>query len=414
MPETYVYVIINVMKNFAVLIAFTFIVLLFTVKGVYAENLSSQNYILKDPEVVTVSGSSDSSNYSILIESAPFVGNNISSSLYKTGTGQGYTFMANVPKISCLDTSSDGTSSCTLPSGQGMVQECGEGGCYDRAKIEIDAQNNPTDTLYIIEISFDNWTTVLNVDGTTHSIETSATKTIADYKTKADWEGAPYQSWNILGLTPNEIYAVRIRALNGDFTESGNSPVRKFKTSNMSVFFDIDIGATEVAESNPPYVLSMGTLSVTTYTTPTDRIYVDLSTNARSGTSIYVEDLYAGLYSTSYTIPSATEDLSLPASEDGYGLKVNYLSQATPNMGYMRPSNLYSTISDSLVGVISQSPTSQRIFCSHTSNSSNCDSGLLGPVLDGRGGINVLGRATINTPAGTYIDTLTFTAISTW
>lgn len=403
------------MKRIVVFITITFTVL-FTFKIVYAENLSSQNYILKDPEVVTVSGSSDSTNYSILVESAPFVGNNISSNLYKTGTGQGYTFMANVPKISCFEAQSDGTSLCTLPAGQGMVQECGESGCYDRAKIEIDTQNNPTDTLYIIEISFDNWTTVLNVDGTTHSIETSATKTIADYKTKADWEGAPYQSWNILGLTPNTTYQTRIRALNGDFTESGNSPLASATTANTSVFFDIDIGATEVVENNPPYELSMGTLSVTTYTTPTDRIYVDLSTNARSGTSIYVEDIYNGLYSSSssYTIPSNTEDLSLPASEDGYGLKVNYLSQASTNMGYMRPSNLYSTINDSSVGAISQSPTMQRIFCSHTSNSSNCDSGILGPVLDGRGGINVLGRATVNTPAGTYIDTLTFTAVSAW
>ncbi len=187
---------------------------------------------------------------------------------YKLGTGQGYTIMANVPTVASFNTND--------------ISLCGEGGCYDRARFEIDTQSNPSDTLYLVEISSDNWTTVQCLDGDTHLPKPIADKDINDYLTQGAWQAGTWSGLNILGLQSNTTYQLRIRALNGDFTESEPGPSTEARTNNPTIVFDLDIDDANggIIQSCVSGHVDNGDGTCTaTYSTPTEDGFIDGSWN---------------------------------------------------------------------------------------------------------------------------------------
>lgn len=386
---------------------------------VFAESLDSTNYKLLDPQIGAVSGTSASDNYAILVQGGSGIGlGEISSSLYKLGSGQGFTFMANVPKVSCFETvTTSMTTDCvSLPANNGMVGECGEGGCYDRAMLQIDTQANPTDTLYSIQLSSDNWATTYILDGTTRTLKAASSKSIADYKTKAQWEGSPWNRYNILGLQPDTEYKVRLTALHGDFTESSPGPEAIATTGVPTTVFDLDITPDISGTSTAPYSVNLGGVSPESYTFQTnERIKLSVSTNLQVGVSVFLQDEYSGLrsQSTSFTLESDDEDLANPASGDGFGLQFTESDEAAASEGYIVPSAVYA-VSGTNVGAIS-SIAATRVLCTLTSPSGTCGVDSQTWVTDGRALFTLGLRASILAPAvADYEDTLTFTIMGGW
>lgn len=319
------------------------------------------------------------------------------SSSYMMYNDPQHAFTAAVPQVGCFETTTDGYSNCTTGPAElttgGMVAICGEGGCYNRGRFEIVTNNNPTDTLYSIEVSIDNFVSDLQyVDGLTYRLESNSTHNIDDFKTKSDWET---ETFNIQGLDASTTYYIRIAALHGTFTQSDTSPVSNATTSAGVLFFDIDIAIESgvSTESLHPYTVSFtgsselvgGTAAVTA----TQRIWLDASCNSEGGFAIVIQGKNGGLYSptTSQTIESHNMDLDLASS--GFGLQSGYIDyDDNPSLGTIVATTSYAG-SINNVGEVSTTPT--KVY--------EAD----GPIVNGRMALKLIAKpGTDKTPANDY------------
>ncbi len=380
------------------------------------QQLDSTNYRLLDPTVDSGGGAGDSTNYSLLASVGnPTADARLESGSYALGSGFPSGIMANVPLLICAEGNTDtaGSDCLHLPNAAGMDGECGTPGCYDRGKVEIDRQNNPIDTLYLVRLvnQTNSVTYYLQSD---HSIST--TYDVADYMTICQLQGrdpgdtacddsgdgnwnADLQSSNIYGLRAATQYTVSARALSGDFTETQFSPTLNLQTENPSLVMDLDIGPTIAASTLAPHTVSLGSLSPSTVATAADQIWLDLGTNAAGGMNTYVRDLNNGLLSTPNLIASASADLAVAAS--GFGLKTSSTTQAA--LGPLQRAATYNTGGADQVGGLS---TSDALILFTDELSTN-----RGPLADGRAGLLVKAKAANTTPSGSYSDIITFTMI---
>ncbi len=370
-----------------------------------ADDVDSTNYIIKDLTVGSGGGEDESSSNYRLVQS---IGDNLNddrfdSSNYKLGIGTPLNWMATAPSIVCFETTTDGSTSCSDAdvNPDGMVMLCGDGGCYDKARFELNSENNPSDTLYSIQITTDSgWSSWDYIDGATFMVENSSNHDINDYLTETSWEGT-VSSFNVLGLSCGTTYYLRATALHGDFTESDPGPDSSATTSYPQITFDIDIAniGGSGSETSSPYSIDLGQISIGSVTTATDLIWLDLGSNASGGAVISVLDNYTGLYSptTSYTISSSDSDLD--SASEGYGLQ-EYSSTVT----YLGPLSVESAFGNggNTVGGISTTPA--NIY--NTSSK---------PIYGGRSSLYVKAKASNNAEAASdYEDEITFRVVGTY
>lgn len=323
---------------------------------------SSTNYRLDAYGFGAGGDSISSTNYSlegILGETS----GNQSSTNYKAQSGLLYMQMANVPNAPTLSNPDDS---------------------YNSLLIVLDTSNNPTDSTFAIAITDDNWVTTewVQDDGTV-----GPTLGPEDFQTYAAWGGG--SGSNIIGLAESTTYKVKVKARQGNYTETPLGPEATSATESPYLSFDIDVSPTD-SESSPPYIVSMGTLAVGSVTTANDKIWVDFETNAQNGGMVFVYGLNDGLRSSAvnYTIDSVTADLA--SSAEGFGIREN----TATNLSFVSP---YNVTSDN-VGVVD---TTIRELLS----SSNA------PVVSGRASVLVKAKPENTTPASTdYTDTLTLIA----
>jgi hypothetical protein len=374
----------------------------------YAKELDSTNY--KIVGATTKQGGltqTTDGDYSALLEIGRISNNprNYSTN-YKMFTSPEEAFLPAVPEVSCFETTTSGSSNCTtgpteLTTG-GMVAICGPSGCYDKARFEIDINDNPSDTLYAVMISEDNFgSDIRYIDGSTFWPETQSTHNLSDFLSKADWET---EDFNIKGLQSSTTYYIRIFALKGDFTQTEPGPVANATTSGGSIFFDIDIddetGVT--TETASPYSISFtgayeligGSAAVTAG----DRIWLDAGTNSSGGFALIVRGLNGGLKSntTGQTIVSATTNLDV--SSDGFGLQSEYIAKDSyPYLGTISATTDYSG-SGNYVGIVGTTAT--KVYESST------------PVYNGRMALKVIAKPGIDKTAATdYQETIYFVLI---
>jgi len=386
---------------------------------IYAQSqeLTSSNYKILDPTVDAGGGVSTSTNYDLIFSVEPTADARLTSSSYAIGSGFPNGKLANVPKIRCAEsTTTSGTTTCiNFPNANGAQGECGTPGCYDRIKVEIDHQNNPIDTLYLVS---------LVLSGTTYYVQSdhtlSATFDINDFMTICGLEGkdtrtgsdcensaggqwnADYQSYNVYGLRPGATYTVSAAALSGDFTGTQFGPTTNVTLEYPRITFDIDIAGTGgvATETAAPYSIALGTLT-TSPSTATNRIWLDLNTNVIEGMATYVKDVNDGLLSGANLIPSSFEDLAVD-TDGGYGLKVETSTQSA--LGPIVRSSNYDTFGGNEVGGLSTVYSS--IFSSYTSSPNT------GQVSGGRTSTMVKAKIITSTPAGLYTDTIIFLMIT--
>lgn len=328
---------------------------------------ASTNYKLDSLEFGAAGGAGQSANYyqeTVLGEAVADTGQ---SPNFKIGEGLLFAQQSNAPTLTIQNTSN----------------------WYNKLKITINTQNNPSDTKYVIAVSTDNFATTQYVQSDN---TIGATLGPEDIRTYASFGGA--SGFNVIGLSPNTTYYVKAKAQQGKFTESPYGPVVSAATSQVSLDFDIDVASSD-SETAPPYTLSLGSLTLGSVTTASNKIWVDLDTNADYGGYVYVYSSNGGLKSSAlnYTITSATADLS--SVNSGFGIQNSSITQS--GGGPFTVLSPYNGTSNN-VGVVD---TTIRETL-HTSSS---------PITAGRASFLVKAKASTTTPAATdYSETITLIA----
>jgi len=381
-----------------------------------AQKMTSTNYDILEPTLDAGAGVTESANYGLLITVDPTAFAKLESTNYKINSGVPSTFQASVPEINCFETTTDsGSSTCSYVGANGMQGVCGEPGCHDRAKIEIDDQNNPYDTLYLVRIIDDDTSTTYYLQSD-YSISTSFD--INDFLDQCDLEGidpdeptcdtgegredTDLQKSNIIGLRSNTQYTVDVIALHGDYTGSGFSPTATATTEDVTLVLDLDVAIADT-ETAAPYSIDLGALTSVATSTPAESIWIDLGTNNAGGINLYVTDLQDGLYqsATTTTIPSETEDIDDGGNTNGgYGLKTLSVSESA--LGPLKNSGtIYVTAGSNEVGKL-DSTVNELILYTNTTG------GTYGQINEGRGKIAVKAKSSTTNPSGTYVDTIIF------
>lgn len=384
-----------------------------------AQDLDSSNYRLLAPSLDSNTGNSDSSNYSLLSNSSPVNDYIASSSNYTYSGGMSAFIEAKVPSVSCFETSTNsGTTSClNIPGSDGMRGVCSEPGCYDRAKVEINTEDNPDDVRYAIQIATNPaFTTGVQYIGGSNRFPKS-NLTLADFLNKCEWEGtiyssycvgsnATYQKFNILGLTPGTLYYLRVAALKGatsaaEYTQSDWSASVTATTQNTSLTFDIDIAPNTYTSSTPPYELSAINIIPETTFTSSDYIIFKTTTNALNGIFVALSVSSADLVNilTGSTTPSISGDLDSASS--GFGLRNDSTTNSQTNSGNLGTITINSSPID-----YTDTGAANRVGGPTTTSTAIFNSNLL-PLLNGVAGFKLKVKSDFSKPAGEYNQTLT-------
>jgi hypothetical protein len=308
---------------------------------------------------------SSSSNYRINGIAGEAAGNS-SSSNYNLGAGETYVKQAHVPTIALANNAR----------------------WYNKLLVTIGTENNPSDTLYAIAISSDNFATTQYVKS---DLTVGSALVLSDYHTYAAL-GSGSGAY-IRGLTPGTVYTVKAKAIHGSFTETGWGPTASAATQYPQLTFDIDIAPTDTSTS-PPYQVNMGDLLAGTVVSATDKIWVSFDTNAESGGTVYASGQYSGLHSaaTTYTISTLTGDIS--AQPEGFGVQG---SSATQSSG--GPFALLSPYDGSGQNVGSVTSSLAEVFRATA------------PVISARGSVVLKAKSQANTAsASDYTEILTLLA----
>ncbi len=269
--------------NMYIKILLLFILFIALVPATFA-GPTSTNYELKD---YTFGGGgtakSNSTNYSVFGVAGEVEFGKPGSANYKAGTGLIYTMQANVPP----------SPTFTNPATN-----------YDRLKFIIQTGGNPSDALFAIAISTDNFvadTKYVQNDNTVGTVLGSE-----DWQTYANWGGAGGKF--VRTLAANTTYQVKVAAKRGNFTESGYGPTASATTSNPSLTFGISSSTLTFANLN----------SANSYTDSTKTTVLTTSTNAYNGYTIYGRN--TGLLTFgSETIPAFASPTSAPTVWSGTG-----------------------------------------------------------------------------------------------
>jgi hypothetical protein len=258
---------------------------------------------------------------------------------------------------------------------------------YNKLKFIVVPGANASDTKFSIAISSDNFVTTqyIKIDDTVTSV-----KSLTDYQTYAAWGGASGQF--VVGLTPSTTYKIKVSAMQGNFTETQYGPTASAATVAPSITFDLDTAAADT-ETAPPYSVSFTNLLAGTVVGSTEKIWIDLDTNAESGAGVFIASLNGGLRSSrlSFTITSATADLASASS--GYGAQGLSVTQGSG--GPLALSSPYNGAGQN-VGIIN---STIRQLLSTTA-----------PITAGRASVQIKAKASNTTPSSSdYGDTLTIT-----
>jgi len=266
----------------------------------FASNPTSTNFTLKAYEFGSGGDSTTSTNFNLNSTIGTQNGNDSSSANFKLKSGQKTTQEANVAIAPTF----------TNPSSE-----------YRRLKITIDVSGNASDTLYAVAISPDGFV------GTTNYIKADstvgATLTLADYRSYASWGGAS-GTW-VNDLSSNTTYTVKVRAFQGDFSETPYGPTSSAATVLPTLTFSV----TTTLTGTPPFSAGFSNLPAGSVITADADALVSLTSNAVFGGEVYIKGQYSGLNSSqeSYTLSSASGDLSSASS--GYGAQVISATQSS-------------------------------------------------------------------------------------
>lgn len=330
---------------------------------------ASTNYQLKDFGYGGGGvGNGTSTNYAIEGIAGEQNTTTLDGTTYDLGPGLQYTNQANVPPAPTF----------TNPSNY-----------YNKLKLTLATGGNPSDTLFAITISTDNFASDNRYVQSDNTV--GATLGLEDYQTYSAWGGA--SGFLIIGLLANTTYQVKVKAWQGKFTETGYGPSASAATVGQKLTFDIDVSSSDT-DTDPPFTTNFGDLIAGAVTSSPQKIWVDFDTNGESGGRVYVVASNAGLLSSraSYTINAVTGNLT--SLSEGFGAQGSTATQsAGSTFSIATAYNLSSN------NVATTDTTVREIFT------------VSGPVSGGRGSFLLKAKSSAVTPAASdYTETLTVIA----
>lgn len=327
---------------------------------------ASTNYKLKDFGFGSGGvGNATAGSYSMSAIAGEQSGGQESAGGYTMGPGLFFTNQANVPLAPTFNNPSN---------------------YYNKLQIILDTSGNPTETKYAIAISADDFVTTnfVKSDNTV-----GATLALTDYQTYATWGGA--SGFYVIGLAPNTTYTVKVKAMQGKFTETGYGPTATQATVSPTLSFAVRTDSLP----NAPFAVGFGVMATGSVNVVADKIWTDITTNAANGMKVYVAGSSAGLVSVSaaYTIASVTGDLN--ALGEGFGAQGFSVTQTSGGPLAITP-GIYSQAGNT-VGIVDSNV--REIFTSP------------GPINLGSGSFQLKSKpATTAHPATDYAETLTLIA----
>jgi hypothetical protein len=252
---------------------------------------------------------------------------------------------------------------------------------YNKLQIVINTSGNPTlDTKYAIAISDDNFTTTNYVQND-HTVGSALGS--EDYQTYASWGDTG--GTTITGLTPSTTYKVKVKAMQGKFSETDYGPTASAATVSPTLSFDINVTS-----------VTFGNLDAGSVIDSPQSISASLATNGESGGKVYVYGANSGLWSSSksHKINSLSGDLSSGIITEGFGAQGTLATQSSGGPLIISPTY---NLSASNVGIIDSSI--RTIFSSAN------------PITGGSGTFILKAKSSSITPAATdYNETLTVIA----
>jgi hypothetical protein len=336
--------------------------------GLFSAVPTSTNYTLKSYDFGTGGGSASSTTYSLNGVSGTQTGSAQTSTTYANGSGVVPTQNANVPPAPAL----------TNPSSY-----------YNQLKLIVATGSNPTDAKYLIAISSDSFATTQYVQ-TDNSIGTSLS--ISNFQTYSTWGGA--SGFLILGLSPSTTYQVKIKAIQGNFTESAFGPTASAATVATSLSFSVATTLT----ATPPFPVGFSSLAAGSVFNGDADASLTISSNATSGGVVYIKSKNGALSSAlaGSSIASASADLS--AAAKGYGAQVIATGQTSGG-----PLNSQAPFNGATNNVGALTTALQNILSSSA------------PITNGTATVRLKAKADAVTPSSTdYGDTITFVAAMTF
>lgn len=221
---------------------------------------------------------------------------------------------------------------------------------YNKLKLVINTGGNPSDTKYAIAISTDNFATITNYVQNDNTV--GAVLGSEDRQTYTNWGGAG--GILIIGLAANTTYQVKVKAMQGKFTETEYSLVSSVATISPTLSFSIDTDT----QSSPPFVINFGNMNPGSLNVSPQNIRTFLSTNGENGAKIYVSGTNAGLYSpvANYKINAVSGDLS--SLSEGFGAQGTSVAQISGgplsiSTSYNQGGNIVGTIDTTIREIFS-------------------------------------------------------------
>jgi hypothetical protein len=259
---------------------------------------------------------------------------------------------------------------------------------YNKLLIIINTQNNPSDTLYAVAISTDNFTTTNYVksDNTITGSLTYAT----DYRVYTGWGSG--SGVYVIGLSPSTTYYVKAKAIRGKYTESGYGPVTSVATIGPELTFGVG------TNTGPPNNVNFGTFTIGSVNTSSDQGTISYYTNGESGGDVFIKGAngYLNSPSTGGQIIALNGDLT--AASVGWGAQASGTTQTSGG-----PFSALSPFNGSSNVVGNPTTSYQRLFTSS------------GYVIGGSSSIIFKAKPSNTTKAANdYVETLTFIAFGSF
>ena len=397
-----------------ILIVFSLIFFLIIDRNlVSAQTLTSPTYQLIDPSINSGGNALQSTASFKLFETLGDVdAAKFDSSTYSVGGGLGNTIVMTAPQITAAQPGAGDPG--TVCGGVGNIGDPAYG-CYDRLKVTLASDGNPSDTLYAIEVteaSDTNWINKKYVNFST--LVRDASLSTNTFATLSSINALTYTVGSLNANTSYKFRSFAIQIANSAsfpsggtyFDQSPYSQVSTVSTKLPGIALDIDIASDSTTPSSAPYTVSLGALSSSVVTTsPTAQgIWVKISTNANSGLTLSVNDSSNGLVDGAKIIGSAdssfnnTADLS--TSIVGFG-KVLRTGGNITNQG-VGPAGITQTISSNYnnFGTDTVGKLATGIVTLASTNKPNT------LIVSG---YDLKARILSTTPAGSYTDTITYT-----
>ncbi len=260
--------------------------------------MQSENYKIKYESVGASHGPEQSTNYQLLETMGEFGASQQQSVNYIIGGGESYGIMSNLPPAPTLV--NDGSPSY-----------------YNKLHFTINPGNNPSDTLFAIAITKDNWATTQYIQNDNSLGDTLGSE---DWQVYTDWGGVAGEL--VTGLEPETTYKIKVRAKQGYFTMTGWGPESvEASTSSLQLSFSISTNALDFQTLSPAVVSTVNYNVIT-------------STNGEWGyVTTIVEDGNFRKIDESYEISDVT-DGEVSAGYEEYGVRTSGTEGQMNNQDY--------------------------------------------------------------------------------